>query len=272
MLGWEYPPFLTGGLGTACYGLVNALKEHVPVTLILPTFSDKFIEERLRIVGLQDAEPAYLERNKPRYLNTERYKDVKTLTIPAELDFDPYPVGINFEVSVEEERSHTTVKEGRPAPPLFNTRDPYGPHILEKVHRYRDMAVEQAMKEDFALIHAHDWITIPAAVRLKELTGKPLILHIHSLETDRIGEHLDFSNNAVYELEKKGMEAADIVIPVSEYTKGRIVKNYGIPPEKLMPVYNAINPAETFKIEKTTATRSWSFSWAGSPTRRGLSS
>ena len=238
MLGWEYPPFLTGGLGTACYGLVNALKAYVPVTLILPTFSDKFVENRLKIVGLSEEEQSFLQRNKPVYT------DVKTLVVPAELDFDPYPVGINFEVTVREQRV------GAPAAPLFGSKDPYGPQIMAKVARYRDMAVEAALKEDFDIIHAHDWITIPAAIRLKELTGKPLVLHVHSLETDRIGEFQDFSQNAVYELERKGMEAADIVIPVSEYTKKCAVKNYGIDPGKMMPVYNAINPAETFRLEK----------------------
>jgi glycosyltransferase involved in cell wall biosynthesis len=91
---------------------------------------------------------------------------------------------------------------------------------------------------------------VPAAIRLKELTGKPLVLHVHSLETDRIGEFHDFSNNAVFELERMGMEQADRVVPVSEYTKKCAIKNYGIDPAKLMPVYNAINPAETFRIEK----------------------
>ena len=238
MLGWEYPPHLTGGLGTACHGLVNALKAYVPVTLVLPTFSAKYVEERLKIVGLSEQEAAYLERNKPTYT------DVKTVTVEAELDFDPYPVGIAFEVQVAEQRT------GAAAKPLFGTKDPYGPRILEKVNRYRDMAVEAALQEDFDIIHAHDWITVPAAIRLKELTGKPLVLHVHSLETDRIGEQHDFSQNAVYELERKGMEAADRVIPVSEYTKRCAVKNYGIDPAKMMPVYNAINPAETFRIDK----------------------
>lgn len=238
MLGWEYPPHLTGGLGTACHGLVNALKAYVPITLVLPTFSEQFVEERLKIVGLSAHEAGYLERHKPVHT------DVKTVVVDAELDFDPYPVGIAFEVQVAEQRV------GAPAKPLFNTKEPYGPRILEKVYRFRDMAVEAAQQEEFDIIHAHDWITVPAAIRLKELTGKPLVLHVHSLETDRIGEQHDFSQNAVYELERKGMEAADLVIPVSEYTKRCAVKNYGIDPAKLMPVYNAINPAETFRIEK----------------------
>ncbi len=238
MLGWEYPPHLTGGLGTACHGLVNALKAYVPITLVLPTFSEQFVEERLKIVGLSAQEAGYLERNKPVHT------DVKTVVVDAELDFDPYPVGIAFEVQVAEQRV------GAAAKPLFNTKEPYGPRILEKVYRFRDMAVEAAQQEDFDIIHAHDWITVPAAIRLKELTGKPLVLHVHSLETDRIGEQHDFSQNAVYELERKGMEAADLVIPVSEYTKKCAIKNYGIDAGKLMPVYNAINPAETFRIEK----------------------
>jgi len=243
MLGWEYPPFLTGGLGTACHGLVNALKKYVPVTLILPTFSEAFVEERLKIIGLSDAELEYLDRNRPVY------EGVKTIVVHSDFDFDPYPVGPKFEASLRAERELLVADKGSP---LFGSQDPYGPQILQKVERYRDMVAELVATEDFDVIHAHDWITVPAALRLKELTGKPLVLHVHSLETDRIGEFQDFTNNAVYELERLGMEAADRVVPVSEYTKKVAVKNYGIDPAKMMPVYNAINPAETFRIEKPT--------------------
>ena len=37
MLGWEFPPFISGGLGTACYGLTKALsRQQVKIMFVLP--------------------------------------------------------------------------------------------------------------------------------------------------------------------------------------------------------------------------------------------
>ncbi len=240
MLGWEYPPFLAGGLGTACQGLVNALKDHCDITLIVPQFEQKYAEDRLRILGLNHEEAGYLDATAPApELSLKKY------FVDAQLDFTPYPVGISFEVAEEQRLLQEDVRQ-----PLFNSSDPYGPNIMAKVYRFREMAVGLALQQDFDVIHAHDWITYPAAIAIQELTGKPLVVHVHSLETDRIGEHHDFSGNAVFEIERSGMLAADRVIPVSEFTKRCAMRLYGVPAEKIFPVYNAIDPAPAYRIEK----------------------
>lgn len=240
MLGWEYPPFLAGGLGTACQGLVNALKDHCDITLIVPQFEAKYAEDRLRILGLNHEEAGYLEATAPAPV-----LGLKKFFVDAQLDFTPYPVGISFEVAEMQRLEQEDVRE-----PLFTSGDPYGPKIMAKVYRFREMAVGLALQQDFDVIHAHDWITFPAAVAIQELTGKPLVLHIHSLETDRIGEQHDFSGNAVFEIEKSAMLKADRVIPVSEYTKRCMIRLYGIPENKIFPVYNAIDPSPAYRIDK----------------------
>lgn len=242
MLGWEYPPFLAGGLGTACQGLVNALKEYADITLIVPRFDERYAEDRLRILGLNHDEARYLDMTGPAPQTS-----LKRYFVDAQLDFSPYPVGISFEVAEEQRLLEQDERE-----PLFTSGDPYGPNILAKVYRFREMAVELALQQDFDVIHAHDWITYPAALAIKELTGKPLVVHVHSLETDRIGENHDFSGNAVYEIERNGMLKADCVIPVSEYTKRCAIRLYDIPEEKIFPVYNAIDLNPAYRVDKPT--------------------
>jgi glycosyltransferase involved in cell wall biosynthesis len=102
-------------------------------------------------------------------------------------------------------------------------------------------------KIDFDVIHAHDWITYPAGVRLKQKTGKPLLVHVHSLETDRAHPN---ARNEMYNIEKTGMMNADRVLPVSSYTKNSIVNYYGIDPEKVFPIYNAIEDTGIYRTER----------------------
>ena len=236
MLGWEYPPFLTGGLGTACHGLANALKEYVDLTMIIPKYDQAYVDAKLNILGLNKFESTFLEQNKPE-------PTFRTFFIEAGIDFSPYPVGIAFEVTED-----VTPIDERKA--LFGSDEPYGPQILAKVHRYREMVLELASSLDFDIIHAHDWLTFPAALALKELTGKPLVVHIHSLETDRIGEQHDFSGNAVFEIERSAMQQADRIVPVSEFTKKCAIRNYGIQSAKFFPVYNAMEETVPYKLGK----------------------
>jgi glycosyltransferase involved in cell wall biosynthesis len=91
----------------------------------------------------------------------------------------------------------------------------------------------------FDVIHAHDWVTFPAAVALSMSLHKPLVVHVHATEYDRSGEYM---NQAVYEIERQGMERASAVIAVSNYTSGVLVSRYGIPADKIHVVHNGINP------------------------------
>jgi len=115
----------------------------------------------------------------------------------------------------------------------------YGPDLLQEVSNYSLIAGEIAVEEDFDLIHAHDWLTYPAGIAAKRASGKPLVVHIHATEFDRTGENY---NTIVYDIEKSGMEAADLVIAVSNLTRNTVINKYGIPANKVVTVYNAVEP------------------------------
>ena len=93
----------------------------------------------------------------------------------------------------------------------------------------------------FDVIHAHDWLTYYAGMAAKAVSGKPLVVHMHATEFDRSGEHI---NRAVYDIERAGMEAADRVIAVSNLTRNIVITKYGIPPEKVVTVHNAVRFSE----------------------------
>lgn len=242
MLGWEFPPIMAGGLGTACYGLCKALAQYAEITLIIPRAEKTLELESVNILGLNYLG---LDKELPYKGSTYTYETLEEV-IYVEADLNPYPMGIAFTTI-----THTVdVDDSEAIRALYNTNEPYGPNILEKVRVYAEVVGKVALSKDFDVIHAHDWITYPAAAKIKELTGKPLVLHIHSLETDRIGSKAKYGINMVYEIELKGMQAADRLIPVSHFTKECAVEHYGIDPEKFFPVYNAIDPAPTYRIPR----------------------
>jgi len=109
--------------------------------------------------------------------------------------------------------------------------------MYEEVHRYADVVAELASKENFDVIHAHDWMTYPAGIAVAQLSGRPLIVHVHSTEFDRSGENV---NQMIYDIERAGMHAADKVITVSNFTRNIIIDRYGVSPQKIEVVYNGI--------------------------------
>jgi glycosyltransferase involved in cell wall biosynthesis len=123
----------------------------------------------------------------------------------------------------------------------FEFSGKYGTNLMEEVSRFALVASAVAASRDFDLIHAHDWHTYPAGVAAKEASGKPLVVHIHATEFDRSGESV---NQSVYDLERMGMQAADKVIAVSNLTRQTVINRYGIPPEKVVTVHNAVVPVE----------------------------
>ena len=118
----------------------------------------------------------------------------------------------------------------------------YGPDLMSEVYRYGKaaaaLALREGAKDGFDVIHAHDWMTYPAGMLAKTMTGKPLVVHLHATEYDRSGEHI---NEAVAAVEKAGLLAADLVIAVSHLTRNTAIRRYGVPPEKIVVVYNAVS-------------------------------
>lgn len=203
MFGWEFPPFNSGGLGTACLGLTKGLKEkNVEVTFVLPRKVDLDNSFMKFVYGddIDNVKKTYLVDSLLKgYLNPENYDEV---------------------LSSEKRKVN------------------YGSNFFEEVERYGEVGGEIAKREDFDVIHAHDWLTYKAAINAKRVSGKYLVVHVHATEFDRSGG--DNINQYVYEIEKKGMEEADAVIAVSNFTKNKIIEKYGIPPEKIKVVHNAV--------------------------------
>lgn len=239
MLGWEFPPVLTGGLGTACYGLVKALSRYADVQLIVPQADRNQKLENVKIKGLNYYGLQGEQGIDMPEVPLEEY--AKVHTVPAGFS-NPYPVGIGFAVEARALVAPEAIRA------LYSTGEPYGPNIMQKVATYAEVVSRMALDLEFDVIHAHDWITYPAAVKIKEMTGKPLVVHIHSLETDRVGEKAKGDWNKVFEVERKGMMAADRIIPVSRYTQECAMEHYGIAENKFYPVHNAIDPQQTNRL------------------------
>ncbi len=111
--------------------------------------------------------------------------------------------------------------------------------LMDEVVKYGILAREIAKEENFDVIHAHDWLSFPAGIEAKKISGKPLIVHVHATEFDRSGEKI---NPQIYQIEKQGLEFADKIVAVSNYTKNKIVEKYGISPDKIEVVWNGIEP------------------------------
>lgn len=194
MLGWELPPFNSGGLGEACYGLAKALsKKGVKISFVLPKRVDINVD--------------FLE-----LVFADIQKDLEK--IPSA--YSTYPLLAKF------------TDAGIPFPRDF----------VAAALKYAEKVKDIALNYQPDIIHAHDWMTYPAGIVAKEVTGAPLVAHVHSTEFDRTGGH--FPNPIVFALEKEGLEKADRVLPVGGFMKGVLVKNYGINPEKITVVYNGI--------------------------------
>jgi len=115
---------------------------------------------------------------------------------------------------------------------------PGGHSIYEQQRVYEETVPQLIESREFDIIHAHDWLTFRAALRLKQQTRKPLILHIHSIESDRAAG--GYGNPLVKEIEYLAMTLADRIVAVSRLTKSAIVKDYNIPPKKIEVVHNSL--------------------------------
>ena len=198
MVGWEYPPNNSGGLGVACQGIVENLVDNGEVvTLVLPSMlMDEAISKEVRKTPKGNVYDVILVKSVLR-----PYVGLDGVTYSGELTHD--------------------------------------------VAEYAKMVVKSVEGLSFDLIHAHDWLTVPAATALKEKYRKPLVWHVHSLEYDRTAG--TGHNEKISAIEKKGVSVSDLVITVSSYTKSVLVKEYGIAAEKIVVIHNGVESVETSK-------------------------
>ncbi|MBK7029420.1 MAG: glycosyltransferase family 4 protein [Bacteroidales bacterium] len=240
MFGWEFPPHITGGLGTACFGMTKGLMKHdVEVLFVVPKAYGDESQEAVRLVNASDV-PVFM--NDP--VSREHWNQITFMEIGSNLI--PYVGPEDFEIMVQENiKSSTTVSN-----PVFAERyqfsGKYGHDLMEEVSRYALVGSSIASANEFDVIHAHDWLTYPAGVAAKRISGKPLVVHMHATEFDRSGENV---NTNVFEIERKGMEEADRVITVSNLTRNIVIERYGINPDKVITVHNAVEPSERSDIE-----------------------
>ena len=230
MFGWEFPPHISGGLGTACYGLTSGLiQQNVNVIFVVPKLHGEEDKSKFTFINATDVVP---DITNSVYINLKEH--FSYLSIPSGIkpyvspqDYAILSKNKPFEILNEETAQRTN----------FNFKGNYGNDLLTEVTNYAIVAGTIAKKNKFDIIHAHDWLTYPAGIAAKQISGKPLIIHVHATEFDRSGKNI---NKSVFEIEKKGMLSADSIIAVSNYTKNTLITKYGILPEKINVVHNGV--------------------------------
>lgn len=200
-LGWEFPPNNYGGLGVACEGLVRGLTAAgLEILLVLPRYQSSTIA-RCQIIAAEK----------------------QLSTMPINVGFSSYCTSESYQ---EWYRNHS------------GAASLYGATIFTEVEHYAQAVANIVLQECFDIIHAHDWMSFKAGMLAKEITKKPLVVHIHATEFDRTGGN--GVNEMVYNIERSGMIEADTVIAVSQFTKNKIIKHYAINADKISVVHNAI--------------------------------
>jgi len=232
MFGWEFPPQISGGLGTACYGLVSGLIQHnVDVLFVVPKLYGKEDKSKFRFV---DANQVAVNFDNPSF--NENLKKISYLEINSRII--PYVSPEEFATITDETFSDVTI-DNKAKTLKYTFTGKYGKDLIKEVQQYAMVAMQIAKDNEVDVIHAHDWLTYQAGIVAKEVSGKPLIVHVHATEFDRSGEHV---NQDVYNIERAGFHAADTIIAVSRLTRRILIDRYDVPPHKVVVVHNAVIP------------------------------
>jgi glycosyltransferase involved in cell wall biosynthesis len=272
MLGWEFPPFIAGGLGVACYGLTRALDQlgHT-VIFVLPRPVDRSHASHVKLLS-PEAAMVPARRGAPGAARgvagastgsrLAGFDHAEFHAIPATFS-SPYPEAgqgaWEGELAPGDALRVPAAPDGTPihhsaswAQPAGLSRPTgmhlgtggggaghgYGGDLFSDAERYAKLCVALAAREEFDVIHAHDWLTYPAGHAVAKATGKPLVVHVHSTDYDRSGDNI---NARVFEVERRGMVEADRVLAVSRLTRSICVNRYGIDEAKVHVVYNGID-------------------------------
>jgi glycogen(starch) synthase len=225
MFGWEFPPHISGGLGTACFGITSALlNKMIKVLFVVPHLFGAEDQEKFNLINTSQI-------IKEKQVCLSQQPELSYFKIDSPLR--PYLSPDQFLANYQNARYNTTTSTDQ----LISVEDVYGSDLMSEVRNYTIAASSIATEEKFDVIHAHDWLTFPAAILAKQLSGKPLVVHVHATEFDRSGQHI---NPKIFKIEKEGMLAADKIIAVSLLTKHTIIENYGIANEKIDVIHNGI--------------------------------
>jgi len=245
MFGWEFPPHISGGLGTACYGLTRGLTkiDDLDIIFVVPKAYGDEDQSKMQLVGANGVTIQQVQTHIEKFKSQHTYLEVESQLVPYN-DPDEYYTfssqdlyGKNKFIKVD--------KEGK-----LEFSGKYGSNLIEEIYKYAYVASAIAMDYEHDVIHAHDWLCYPAGIAAKEVSGKPLVIHVHATDFDRSGGSV---NPKVFEIEKKGMDAADKIIAVSNLTRNIVIEKYGQNPDKVVTVYNAVEPVsleEKMKVKK----------------------
>ena len=224
MFGWEFPPHISGGLGTASYGLTKGMAKQSDMDIVfcMPRPSGDEDQSFLRIVGTnsvpicwRNVDWNYVQGRVGHYMNPQDYFDFRD-HIYADFNY----MHTNDLGCLE-----------------FSGR--YPDNLQEEINNYSIVAGVVARKEQFDIIHSHDWLTYPAGIHAKQISGKPLVIHVHATDFDRSRGNV---NPTVYAIEKNGMDHADHIMCVSELTRQTVITKYHQNPAKVSTMHNAVEP------------------------------
>ena len=235
MFGWEFPPHILGGLGTASYGLTKGIYQNgdMDITFVIPrpmgdeekTFA-KIIGASNTPVAWRDVNWDYVQQRQGNVMDPQTYFDLRD-HIYADFNY----LNVNDLGCIE-----------------FSGK--YPQNLMEEINNYSIVAGVIARTAQFDVIHSHDWLTYPAGIHAKQVSGKPLVIHVHATDYDRSRGNV---NPVVFGIEKDGMNQADHIITVSNLTRRTVIEKYGISPDKVTTVHNAVEPLpdDYLRIEKT---------------------
>ncbi|MBQ3555680.1 MAG: glycosyltransferase family 4 protein [Bacteroidales bacterium] len=224
MFGWEFPPHILGGLGTASYGLTKGMHKcgDMDITFVIPKPWGDEEKGFANIIGAnntpvvwRDVDWNTVENQIGNTMNPQTYYDLRN-NIYADFNY----IHTNNLGCIE-----------------FSGR--YADNILEEINNYSIVAGVIARTVPCDVIHSHDWLTYPAGIHAKQITGKPLVIHVHATDFDRSRGNV---NPDVFRIEKDGMNYADHIITVSNLTRQTVIEKYGISPDKVTTVHNAVEP------------------------------
>jgi glycosyltransferase involved in cell wall biosynthesis len=240
MFGWEFPPHISGGLGTACYGLTKGLvKNDTEILFVVPKAYGDEDTSAARFVNASDVETVGTQIELEKLWGNVSFVQIDSNLVPYvdEKEF-------NLCASIDKVEKREGIFRHK-----YNFTGKYGTNLMEEVARYALVAATIAKNNVFDVIHAHDWLTYAAGIMAKRVSGKPLVIHVHATEFDRTGENV---NPNVFNIEKQGMEQADKIITVSNLTRNIVINKYGIDPKKVVTVHNAVDfyGREEFEVKR----------------------
>lgn len=236
MFGWEFPPHISGGLGTASYGLTKGMAtlDDLEVIFVVPKAWGDEDQSVVRLLGANQVPVSYKKVHYKGYRKSIEKIEVSSKIVPY-TDPEDFWKMTRSEVSGYNVFIETNDK-GK-----VDFSGKYDNNLLEEINKYAVVASVIAEENDFDIIHAHDWLAYPAGIAAMEVSGKPLVIHVHATDFDRSGGNV---NPDVYKIEKDGMDAASKIITVSNLTRDIVINKYNINPDKVETVYNAVEPVE----------------------------